>query len=73
MYSNCILDHAANLLIRRIIFGRKCSAVRMWDLIVSIPDHCLSFTLIASHLKCLDLSFEFCYKGPALTGIKEDR
>ena len=27
---------------------------------------------IASHLKGLDLSFEFCCQGPALTGIKKD-
>ena len=26
---------------------------------------------IASHLKGLDPSFEFCCQGPALTGIKE--
>ena len=33
----------------------------MWDLIVSVPDHCLSFYFpIASQLKGVDLSFEFC-------------
>ena len=28
-------------------------------------------SLIASHLKGLDLSLDFCCQGPALTGIKE--
>ena len=28
---------------------------------------------IAFHLKGLDPSLDFCYKGPALTGIKEGR
>ena len=28
---------------------------------------------IASHLKGLDSSRNFCYQGPALTGIKEGR
>ena len=28
---------------------------------------------IASHLKGLDPSFDFCCQGPALTGIKEGR
>ena len=28
---------------------------------------------IASHLKDLDLSFDFCCQGPALTGTKEGR
>ena len=28
---------------------------------------------IASHLKCLDPSLDFCCQGPALTGIKEGR
>ena len=28
---------------------------------------------IASHLKILDPSYDFCYQCPALTGIKEGR
>ena len=28
---------------------------------------------IASYLKCLDPSLDFCCPGPALTGIKEGR
>ena len=39
----------------------------MSDLIVSITDHCLSFT---SHLKRLFFfSFWLCYKGLRFTGI----
>ena len=53
----------------------------MWDLIVSVPDHCLYFYFvgnvqkspIASHLMGLDPSLGFCCQGPALTGITEDR
>ena len=30
-------------------------------------------SLIAYHLKGLDLSLDFCCQGPALTGIKEGR
>ena len=55
MHSNCILDSAANLSVRRhMIFERNVQK-----------------SPIAFHLKGLDLSFEFCSQGPALTGIKE--
>ena len=30
-------------------------------------------SLLASHLKGLDPSLDFCYQGPALTGTKEGR
>ena len=32
---------------------------RMWDLIVSVPDHCLSFTLIQN--KNLKVYYSSCY------------
>ena len=54
MHPNCILDSAANLLVRHVVF---IGNVRKFP--------------VASHLKDLDPSFEFCYQGPALTGIVE--
>ena len=50
MHSNCILDSAANLLIRHMVFVQQSP--------------------IASHLKGLDPSLDFCCQGP---GMKEGR
>ena len=54
MYSNCILDSVANLLVRHLVFVGNVQK-----------------SPIASHLKGLDPSLDFCYQGPALTDIKE--
>ena len=52
MLSNCILDSAANLLVRHMVFVGNVQK-----------------SPIASHLKGLDPSLDFCCQGPALTGI----
>ena len=54
MYSSCILDSVADLLVRHIVFVGNVQKSPM-----------------ASHLKDLDPSLDFCCQGPALTGIKE--
>ena len=51
MHTNCILDSAANLVVRHMAFVRNVQK-----------------SPIASHLKGLDTSLEFCCQGPALTG-----
>ena len=56
MHSNCILDSAANLLVRHMVFVGNVHK-----------------SLIASHLRGLDRSLDFCCQGPALTGIRECR
>ena len=55
MHSSCILDSAANLLVRHMVFVGN---------VQKYP--------IASHLKGLDPSLDFCCQGPAFTGIEED-
>ena len=54
MHSSCILDSAANLLVRHMVFVGNVQK-----------------SPIASHLKGLEPSFEFCSQGSALTGITE--
>ena len=52
MLSSCILEFAANLLVRHMVLVRNVQK-----------------SAIASHLKGLDPSLEYCCQGPALTGI----
>ena len=52
--ANYILDSAANLLVRHMVFVGN---------VQKFP--------IASHLKGLDPSLQFCCHGPALIGIRE--
>ena len=54
MYSNCILDSVANLLVCHMVFVGNVQK-----------------SPIASHLKVLDPSLEFCCQGTARTDIKE--
>ena len=56
MHSSCILDSVANLLVRHMVL---------------VDTENVQKSPIASNLKGLDPSFEFCFKVPALTGIKE--
>ena len=56
MYSSCILDGVANVLVRHLVFLGNVQK-----------------SAIASHLKGMDPSLDFCCQGPALTGIKEGR
>ena len=56
-HSNFILDSVANLLVRHMVFVGNVQ----------------KSPIIASHLKGLDPSLDFCCQGPALTGIKEGR
>ena len=56
MHSNCILDSAANLLVRHMVFVGNVQK-----------------SPLASYLKGLIPSLDFCCQGPALTGIKEGR
>ena len=53
MQSKCILDSAANILFRLMVFVGNVQK-----------------SPVASHLMGFDPSFEFCYQGPALTGMK---
>ena len=54
MYSSCILDSVANLLVCHMVFVGNVQK-----------------SPIASHLKILYPSLEFCCQGTALTDIKE--
>ena len=58
MHSNCILDSVANLLVCHMVFVGN---------VQKSPIH------VASHLKGLDPSLDFCCQGAVLTGIKEGR
>ena len=56
MHSSCILNSAANFLVRHMVFIGN-----------------IQKSYIASYLKDLDPSLDFCFQDPALTGIKEGK
>ena len=58
MHSSCILDSVANLLVRHMVFVHVGNVQK---------------SPIASHLKGLNPSLDFCCQVPALKGIKEGR
>ena len=58
MHSDCILDSVANILVRHMVFVGT---------VQKSPQHLISRAYI------LHPSLDFCYQGPALTGIKEGR
>ena len=50
--------NAVNLLFSYFPFGFEG---RMWDLIVSVPDHCLSFYFDEKHCLIKNVFFLFCF------------